>query len=62
MSRGSKTKTENARSSLLSLQENEKLEEQLGRRCAVSSDLTREGIAHCVIDIVFFLYVSFLIE
>ncbi|XP_060913705.1 WASP actin nucleation promoting factor b isoform X1 [Labrus mixtus] len=34
MSRGSKSKTEFARSSLLSLQENEKLEELLGRRCA----------------------------
>lgn len=34
MSRGSKTKTESARSSLLGSQENEKLEELLGRRCA----------------------------
>ncbi|KAF7662775.1 hypothetical protein LDENG_00227840 [Lucifuga dentata] len=34
MSRGSKTKTESVRSSLLNLQENEKLEELLGRRCA----------------------------
>lgn len=34
MSRGSKTKAESARSSLLSAQENEKLEELLGRRCA----------------------------
>uniref|UniRef100_UPI0037E92CEC WASP actin nucleation promoting factor b isoform X1 n=2 Tax=Semicossyphus pulcher TaxID=241346 RepID=UPI0037E92CEC len=34
MSRGSKGKTEAARCSLLSLQENEKLEELLGRRCA----------------------------
>ncbi|KAK2851733.1 hypothetical protein Q5P01_008009 [Channa striata] len=34
MSRGSKAKAESLRSSLLSLQENEKLEELLGRRCA----------------------------
>lgn len=34
MSRGSKAKVESARSSLLSLQENDKLEELLGRRCA----------------------------
>ncbi|XP_041802683.1 wiskott-Aldrich syndrome protein-like isoform X2 [Chelmon rostratus] len=34
MSRGSKSKTESVRSSLLSPQENEKLEELLGRRCA----------------------------
>lgn len=34
MSRGSKTKVESARSSLLSAQENDKLEELLGRRCA----------------------------
>lgn len=40
MSRGSKAKPDNIRSSLLSIQENEKLEELLGRRCAVSSDLT----------------------
>lgn len=39
MSRGSKSKTEGARSSLLSLQENERLEELLGRRCAVSPEL-----------------------
>ena len=39
MSRGSKSKLESARSSLLSLQENEKLEDLLGRRCAVSSEL-----------------------
>lgn len=38
MSRGSKSKVESSRSSLLSLQENEKLEDLLGRRCAVSSD------------------------
>ncbi|KAE8292946.1 Wiskott-Aldrich syndrome protein [Larimichthys crocea] len=37
MSRGSKSKTEGRRSSLLSLQENEKLEELLGRRCASMS-------------------------
>ncbi|XP_026222998.1 wiskott-Aldrich syndrome protein isoform X2 [Anabas testudineus] len=34
MSRGSKAKPDNIRSSLLSIQENEKLEELLGRRCA----------------------------
>ncbi|XP_033943542.1 WASP actin nucleation promoting factor b isoform X1 [Pseudochaenichthys georgianus] len=34
MSRGSKTKPEGARSSLLSQQENEKCEELMGRRCA----------------------------
>lgn len=34
MSRGSKTKPESVRSSLLSSQENERLEELLGRRCA----------------------------
>ncbi|KAM7411456.1 hypothetical protein PAMA_021446 [Pampus argenteus] len=34
MSRGSKTKSESVQSSLLSPQENEKLEELLGRRCA----------------------------
>ncbi|KAM9351256.1 WASP actin nucleation promoting factor b [Symphorus nematophorus] len=34
MSRGSKSKPESARSSLLSPQENEKLEDLLGRRCA----------------------------
>ncbi|KAM7405086.1 hypothetical protein PAMP_012371 [Pampus punctatissimus] len=34
MSRGSKTKSENVQSSLLSPQENDKLEELLGRRCA----------------------------
>lgn len=34
MSRGSKTKAESAKSSLLTAQENEKLEELLGRRCA----------------------------
>ncbi|CAN9516016.1 unnamed protein product [Ophioblennius macclurei] len=34
MSRGSKSKGESAHSSLLSLQENEKLEDMLGRRCA----------------------------
>lgn len=34
MSRGSKSKTESMRSSLLSQQENDKLEELLGRRCA----------------------------
>lgn len=34
MSRGSKTKAQSARSSLLSAQENDKLEELLGRRCA----------------------------
>ncbi|XP_063745571.1 actin nucleation-promoting factor WAS-like isoform X3 [Eleginops maclovinus] len=34
MSRGSKTKTESARSSLLSQQENEKCEDIMGRRCA----------------------------
>ncbi|XP_028307723.1 wiskott-Aldrich syndrome protein-like isoform X2 [Gouania willdenowi] len=34
MSRGHKSKTESVRSSLLSPQENEKLEELLGRRCA----------------------------
>uniref|UniRef100_A0A3P8TXU4 WASP actin nucleation promoting factor a n=1 Tax=Amphiprion percula TaxID=161767 RepID=A0A3P8TXU4_AMPPE len=34
MSRGSKSKTDSIPSSLLSLQENEKLEELLGRRCA----------------------------
>ncbi|XP_019951868.2 WASP actin nucleation promoting factor b isoform X1 [Paralichthys olivaceus] len=34
MSRGSKSKTDCARSSLLSLQEHEKLEDLLGRRCA----------------------------
>ncbi|KAM8829856.1 LOW QUALITY PROTEIN: actin nucleation-promoting factor WAS-like [Synchiropus picturatus] len=34
MSRGSKTKTESVRSSLLSAQENDKLVELLGRRCA----------------------------
>ncbi|KAJ4934758.1 hypothetical protein JOQ06_007540, partial [Pogonophryne albipinna] len=34
MSRGSKTKSEGARSSLLSQQENEKCEELMGRRCA----------------------------
>lgn len=43
MSRGSKTKVESAHSSLLSLPENEKLEDLLGRRCAVSSEVTREG-------------------
>lgn len=45
MSRGSKSKIESVRSSLLSPQENEKLEELLGRRCAVSFQLTGEGIA-----------------
>lgn len=37
MSRGSKSKGEAGRSSLLSQQENDKFEELLGRRCAVSS-------------------------
>ena len=46
MSRGSKTKTESARSSVLNPQENEKLEELLGRRCAVSFELNWEGIVH----------------
>lgn len=36
MSRGSKSKGEPGRSSLLSQQENDKFEELLGRRCAVS--------------------------
>lgn len=47
MSRGSKTKLGNAQSTLLSLQESEKLEELLGRRCAVSSELARERAVHC---------------
>lgn len=46
MSRGSKSKTESMRSSLLSQQENDKLEELLGRRCAVSSERALEGFAH----------------
>lgn len=40
MSRGSKSKMQSSRSSLLSPQENEMVEELLGRRCAVSSELT----------------------
>lgn len=52
MSRGSKSKVESAHSCLLSLPENEKLEELLGRRCAVSS-VTREG--RCEKDIVLYM-------
>lgn len=52
MSRGSRTKTEAGRSSLLSPQESERLEELLGRRCAVSSDLSTEAcrrkLSNCV--------------
>jgi len=40
MSRGSKARPQSIRSSLLNSQENEQLEELLGRRCAVSSDPT----------------------
>lgn len=39
MSRGAKSKTESIPSSMLNLQENERLEELLGRRCAVSPEL-----------------------
>lgn len=57
MSRGSKSKSDSVRSSLLSLQENEKLEDLLGRRCAVSSELTGEfGVAHC--GVIHLLYLS----
>lgn len=51
MSCGSKSKPEGARHSLLSPQESEKLEELLGRRCAVSSEMTVEGIVRCENDI-----------
>lgn len=47
MSRGSKSKVESSRSSLLSLQENEKLEDLLGRRCAVSSEVIGELVERC---------------
>lgn len=51
MSRGSKSKGESVRSSLLSQQENEKFEELLGRRCAVSFWAGQEGDCSSAINI-----------
>ena len=53
MSRGSKNKTDCARSSLLSLQEQGKLEDLLGRRCAVSHPRTVVSALACLLSEVY---------
>lgn len=55
MSRGTKNKTEGVGSLVLSQQENDKLEDLVGRRCAVSSPLTWEGFGYLGHDIPLFL-------